>query len=197
MVERSSGSAGAAPGLLHRVAAGEAAAVRECIDRYGALVWSLCRRHCARPSEVEDAVQEGFMALWTSAGRHDPALASEPTFVAMIVRRRLIDRYRQARRQPAVEPLRAGHEKAGEAAADPLEQEEELARVRRAMASLCGMQQTILLLAVQEGLSHQQIADRLGLPLGTIKTHIRRGLIRLREELGAAAPQSGRGGQKS
>ena len=138
-------------------------------------------------------MQESFLALWANAGRHAPALSSEATFITMIVRRRLIDRYRQVKRQPVVEPFRAEHEK-GAATADPLEREEELSRVRSAMASLCGMQQTILMMAVQEGLTHQQVADRLGLPLGTIKTHIRRGLIRLRQELGLPSTEQG-GGQ--
>jgi RNA polymerase sigma-70 factor (ECF subfamily) len=182
----------APPPLLHRVAAGEPAAVRECLDRFGGLVWSLCKRHCPRASEVEDAVQESFLALWANAGRHDPALASEATFVTLIVRRRLIDRYRQSRRQPVVEPFRPAHEKST-TPADPLERDEEVAQVRAAMAALCGMQQTILLMAVQEGQTHQQIADRLGLPLGTIKTHVRRGLMRLREHLGPRATDQGGG----
>lgn len=167
---------------MARVAAGEAAAVRECLDRYGGLVWALCRRHCLRASDVEDAAQECFLALWSNAHRHDPGRASEATFIAVIARRRLIDRYRQARRQPATEPLRPHHDR-GTVGGDPVEQEDELARVRAALGTLAATQHEVVRLAVVEGCTHQEIAAELKLPLGTVKTHVRRGLLRVREAL--------------
>ncbi|MCX5746449.1 MAG: sigma-70 family RNA polymerase sigma factor, partial [Proteobacteria bacterium] len=89
--------------LLARVAVGDRGALRECLDRYGGLVWSIARRFEA--SEAEDAVQEIFVDLWKSAVRYDPEVASEPTFIAMIARRRLIDRRRSRGRRPATEPM--------------------------------------------------------------------------------------------
>ena len=77
--------------VLPRVATGESAAVAECLNRYGNLVWSLARRSCPDVQAAEDAVQDIFLKLWTVADRFDPEIASESTFVAMIARRRLID----------------------------------------------------------------------------------------------------------
>ena len=79
------------PPILTRVARGDSAAVRECIDRYGGLVWSLARRFFANTADAEDATQDVFIHLWKSAGAYDPAIASEAVFVTTIARRRLID----------------------------------------------------------------------------------------------------------
>jgi len=88
--------------ILERVAQGDPSAPAECIDRFSGLVWSLARRLCASASDAEDAVQEIFIDVWKSAGRFDPSIASETTFVAMIARRRLIDRGRRRMRRPEV-----------------------------------------------------------------------------------------------
>jgi RNA polymerase sigma factor (sigma-70 family) len=77
-----------APYLLQRVAAGDKSAVRDCIDRFGGLVWALARRMSPGAAEAEDAVQEIFMDLWRSSARFDPTIASEPAFVTMVARRR-------------------------------------------------------------------------------------------------------------
>jgi RNA polymerase sigma factor (sigma-70 family) len=172
--------------LLQRVAAGDTGAVAECVDTFGGLVWSLARRLLNRPAEAEDAVQEVFIALWKSASRFDPSIASETTFVAMIARRRLIDRQRRNTRRPEGEPvaiedlpLSALEE------ADQLELQDEAAKAMAALELLKPEQRNVLHLAVCQGWPHQLIADRLGLPLGTVKTHVRRGLIKVREELAA------------
>ena len=105
-----------AKSVLQRVAAGEMAAMQECIDEYGGLIWSLARRFCSSPAEAEDAAQEVFIALWENAARFDEAKGAEVTFVAMIARRRLIDSGRkQQRRRNAVD--RAKELKRPEAAA--------------------------------------------------------------------------------
>src|SRR5262245_63951716 len=93
------------PVLLGRVAAGDQAAIRECIARYGGVVWSLARRFEARDGDAEDAVQEIFLDLWKSAARFDRQIASEAAFVAMIARRRLIDRKRTRGRRPTIDPV--------------------------------------------------------------------------------------------
>ena len=77
---------------LQRVADGDGDAIKICIDAYGSIVWSLARRMTTNNEEAEDAVQEIFIDLWKSAERFDPQQGSEVTFVAMIARRRLIDR---------------------------------------------------------------------------------------------------------
>lgn len=172
--------------ILQRVAAGDPEAVTTCIDRFGSLVWSLARRYLDRPTEAEDAVQEVFIELWKSASRFDPSIASETTFVAMIARRRLIDRRRRLGRRPENEAVPIDHLPL--AAPDLLERvdlKDEAAKASAALQQLKPQQRKVLQLAVCEGWPHQRVADQLGIPLGTVKTHVRRGLIKVREELAA------------
>lgn len=172
--------------VLQRVAAGDSVAVRECIDRFGGLVWSLARRMLGQSAEAEDAVQEIFVEVWESAGRYDPDIASEAAFVAMIARRRLIDRRRRLSRRPEATGL---DDRAGEvAAAEVEERRSETPEARRAWAALEMLpseQQKVLYLALVQGLTQEKISRSLNMPLGTVKTHSRRGLIRIREILGA------------
>ena len=172
--------------LLQRVAAGDERSVQECVDRYGGLVWSLARRFTRDAGDAEDAVQEIFIELWSHAKRFDPAKAGEPTFVAMIARRRLIDRLRKQGRRLQPDPL--GEIEPAQASPDlaAAETRDEVRRVQQELDQLRPEQKGILRLSIYDGLSHPEIARRLDLPLGTVKTHIRRGLIQLRERLGAS-----------
>ena len=177
--------------VLQRVAAGDPAAVRDAIDRYGGLVWSLARRFSYNQSEAEDAVQDIFIDLWKSAGRFDETIASEPTFVAMIARRRLIDRRRRASRRPDMSEAREvfDGDRPAPDKTDRIELGEEATRAAQAMGELREDQQRVLQLSIYQGLSHERIAEATGLPLGTVKTHVRRGLIRLREILNSSRPE--------
>ena len=179
----------AAP-LLARVAAHDAAAARACVERYGGLVWSLVRRACPDPDEAEDAAQEIFVDVWKSAGRYDPAHGSEVTFVATIARRRLIDRRRRERRRP--------HETISETLAEPGAAERpelsaEAALAVRAVAELRPEQQRVVLLSACEGLSHGEIARELSMPLGTVKAHVRRGLLHVKRALFGGSADGGEG----
>lgn len=169
--------------ILERVAAGEKAAVQECIDRYGGLVLTLARRLCPSTAEVDDAVQEVFIELWNKAERYDRRLASEATFVAMIARRRLIDMRRRLERHAEAGALSEGLPAPGESIEERAEVVDEASAARKALRELKPDEQRVLKLAVYDGLSHQQIAGATGLPLGTVKTHARRGMARLREML--------------
>lgn len=171
--------------LLPRVAAGDGAALAAVVDRYRGLVWSLARRLGVRPADADDAVQEVVIDLWKSAGRFDPAIASEKTFVATIARRRLIDRQRRAGRRPEEAELPP----ADVLASDDdrrIETGVEASLAGRAIARLRPEERRAVLLNVYHGWSHSQIADQTGLPLGTVKTYVRRGLIRVRELLDQA-----------
>ncbi|MDA7977567.1 MAG: sigma-70 family RNA polymerase sigma factor [Pirellulales bacterium] len=178
--------------LLTRIASGDSSAVRACLVRYGGLVWSLARRFCSE-SEGEDAVQEIFIELWKNASRFDPQRGSEVTFIATIARRRLIDRRRRQARRPAPDPLPV--EFVGEESSPDwrLETSEEAGVAQEAFNQLRPEQQEVLKLSIYDGWSHQQIADRLEMPLGTVKTHVRRGLARVRELLDRS-PQAAKGG---
>lgn len=172
--------------LLARVAAGEPSAVRDVLDRYGGLVWSLARRMTTSQADAEDAVQDIFIELWKNAERFDPAVASEATFIAVIARRRLIDRRRKQTRRIDGARLPESFEVA-DTGGVPRRSPEELGEdARAAMAALQRLsqdQQKVLQLSIFYGLSHERISQVTGLPLGTVKTHARRGLIRVREML--------------
>ncbi len=162
--------------------------MRACLDRYGALVWSLARRMSPSVQDAEDAVQEIFVDLWQSAVRFDPALATEAGFVAMIARRRLIDRIRRRQRRSDTEPLPEVLAEPVGASGPRQEVCAEAALAARAMEQLRPEQRVALLLACQ-GLSHEEIAAATGMPLGTVKTHVRRGLSRVRQALvGSPSP---------
>lgn len=171
--------------LLQRIAAGDSTAVNQCLEQYGNLIWSTARRWSATAAEAEDAVQEIFIDLWKSAGRFDPEVASETTFVMMVARRRLIDRRRKRR----MEVGELDYELSQRFASDELcpsqraELCEEAAVASELLKELREEERRVLELSVHEGLSHQEIACRVGMPLGSVKTNIRRGLGRLRERL--------------
>lgn len=164
--------------------------MQEAIARYGGLVWSLARRLGLPDAETEDAVHEVFTELWRNGARYDPNIASETAFVATIARRRLIDRRRRLGRQPIKQQISENVVGGDE---QPLKPEigEEAARAAKAFETLTAEQQRVLRLSVYEGLSHELIARSTGLPLGTVKTHARRGLIKLRELLGRAGGDNG------
>jgi RNA polymerase sigma-70 factor (ECF subfamily) len=170
-----------ADSLFQRVASGDNAAVQEVMDQFGGLVWSLARRSCFNPADAEDATQEIFLDLWKSADRYDPSKGSETLFVAMIARRRLIDRIRKQGREPRMEDVDdVGYELAS---ADEAEAETyaEATLAAKAVEMLKPAQKKVLELGLLKGLSHSEIADATGMPLGTVKTQMRRGLIRVRE----------------
>ncbi|MEO1584196.1 MAG: sigma-70 family RNA polymerase sigma factor [Planctomycetota bacterium] len=171
--------------LLPLVASGDQSAVEDCLDRYGGLVWSLARRMCPTRDEAEDAVQEIFVEVWKNAGRFDASIASEVTFIAVIARRRLIDRRRKAGRRPDESSLIEETVRDGGTSrvSGPLELGEEAEVAREVLSELSEEQQRVLQLSIFYGQSHEKIARSTGLPLGTVKTHARRGLIRVRDIL--------------
>ncbi len=172
--------------LLHRVAAGDADAARRCVEKFGPLVWSVARQYCRSDADAEDAVQDVFFSLWKSAGRFDPALSSEAGFVAMIARRRLIDQARQrGRRDPAQLPIDVDVVPDPSASATG---RAEAARINDSLAALRPEQRRVLLLSTVHGFSQDEIASQTGMPLGTVKAHARRGLLRLRELFFAGQP---------
>jgi len=150
------------------------------MDRYANLVWSLARRFTSSAAEAEDAVQEVFIDLWSSAARYDSSKASETTFIAMIARRRLIDRLRKTKREPNMEEIDAALDLGTPGHATRVEIEDEAARASRLIQTLKPEQQRIIQLAVYHGHTHQSIAETLDMPLGTVKTHLRRGLLKIR-----------------
>ena len=168
--------------ILERIAAGDQSAVRECMDQFNGLVWSLARRFSDSVADAEDASQEIFLEIWKSARRFDPDMGSEAVFIATIARRRLIDRLRSRKRRPPTEEFEESAF-AAEDADDAMQpaMASEVNAARDALAALSADQREVLLLGIVEGMTHSEIATHTGRPLGTVKTQIRRGLKKVRQ----------------
>lgn len=170
--------------ILQRVANGDRTAVQECLNTYGGLVWSIARRLLRNADDAEDAVQEIFVDIWKNAGRFDESRSSETTYIAMIARRRLIDRIRHATRRLSPESLDDVLLEPFTRADKDMQMSVEAREAAKAMRELRPEQQQVLRLSIVEGMSHQEIAQATGMPLGTVKTHARRGILQVRESLG-------------
>jgi len=134
--------------------------------------------------EAEDAVQEIFVDIWKNAERFDESKSSETTYIAMIARRRLIDRIRYSTRRLSPESL-------DDVLLEPFTRSDkqmqmgiEAREAAEAMRNLRPEQQQVLRLSIVQGMSHQEISEATGMPLGTVKTHARRGILQVRENLG-------------
>lgn len=175
--------------LLPRIADGDPSAVPACLSRYGRLVWTLAQRRLGNRADTEDAVQEIFIDLWRHANRFDPRLSDETTFVAMVARRRLIDRLRRRSRLPVTSPLDDGVVDGRATACEServgreLDLGDEARIAREHFDRLRPDEQLVLRLAIYDSLPHAMIAEQTGLPLGTVKSHIRRGMDSLRRAL--------------
>lgn len=169
--------------LLPRVARGDGEAVQACIARYGPLVWSLARRLSRDVTTLEDVVQEVFIAIWKHAASFDPALGTEITFIATIARRKVIDRQRRLQRMPKTEDVEEVALVGEESGFATVDLDDDARRAREVLAQLRPEQRRFILMSVVEGLTHQEIAAATGTPLGTIKSHIRRGLERAAQVL--------------
>jgi RNA polymerase sigma factor (sigma-70 family) len=172
--------------LVALVARGDDAALGELYDRVGGIAYGLAVRVLRDERLAEDAVQEGFLAVWRSAAAFRAERAKASTWVLTLVHRRAVDLVRREERRRA-EPLtdemtaRAGTatEATDEAAWLRFERE----RVQAALQQLPDVQREVLELAYYGGFSQSELAQRLGVPLGTIKSRMFAGLARLRELL--------------
>jgi RNA polymerase sigma factor (sigma-70 family) len=170
--------------ILQRIASGDKTAVQMCLSTYGGLVWSLARRMSPNADDAEDAVQEIFVDIWKNAERFDPSQASETTFVAMIARRRLIDRLRKINRRPVTDSIEDMLSEPANRFDEKMQVSLEGKQAAEALKELRPEQRQVLQLSIYQGLSHQEIADALSMPIGTVKTHARRGILQVRETLG-------------
>ena len=172
--------------MVRRTAAGDHAALAELYDASSHLVFGLALRILGDRSEAEDAVVEVYTQAWRNAHTYDPSRGSPCSWLLTLARSRAIDMLRSRKRERATDPI----ESAGDVQADTPNPEEVTADterqrfVRRALEALNTEQRVAIELAYFSGLSHTEIAMQLGQPLGTIKTRIRLGMIRLRESLG-------------
>ena len=180
--------------LLQRVAARDAGGLGGLYDRHGRAVYSLALRILGDEGDAEEVTQDVFAQAWARAGQYDDARGTVAAWLLMMARTRAIDRFRARR----VRPEGRVHDDAGLTlqqlpatspdAASQILAAERGQRVRRALEALPFLQRVAIELAYFEGLSQREIAERLEQPLGTVKTRMRLGLLKLREALAEVQP---------
>jgi RNA polymerase sigma-70 factor (ECF subfamily) len=172
---------------MARIEARDADALAELYDRYAGKLLGLSRRIVGDGGDAEEVLQEVFLFAWRAASSFDPSRGNVLTWLLVATRSRSIDRLRA--RRPASRPEVRSLEEVLEPPAGPHDVEAD--SVGREWESLCRSavgelpadQRRALELAYFEGLTHQEIADRTSMPLGTVKTRVRLGLMKLRESL--------------
>lgn len=174
--------------ILQRVARGDEAAMAELYDRFAPALFAVARRILGDEQEARDALQDGFLYIWNKAAEYEPARSKAFTWSVMIFRNKAIDRLRASRRRVRLNETAAVNlldleSPQSERADLSVERAESAEAVRRAMRSLPDEQRKCIEWAFLRGLTHHQLSELLGEPLGTVKTNIRRGLMRLRDLL--------------
>jgi RNA polymerase sigma-70 factor (ECF subfamily) len=171
--------------ILRSIARGDEQALSALYDRYRLILFGLILRILHSRPEAEDVLQEVFLQVWRKASDFDETRGRPFTWLVTLARSRAIDRLRSlgSRERTAQEAARDVSDTVSDAADDAVKSEQREI-VRRALRELPEEQQRALLLAYFEGLTQSEIAARLGAPLGTVKTRMRSGMIRLRELLG-------------
>jgi RNA polymerase sigma-70 factor (ECF subfamily) len=172
--------------LLSLVARGDEEAFGGVYDQLAGPVYGLIRRVLRNPAQSEEVAQEVLLEVWRSASRFDPARGRAATWVMTIAHRRAVDRVRSAaaaadREQRSAEPVATVDD-----VAETVEASLEKERVRRCLAGLTELQRESITLAYYGGYSYREVAALLGSTLGTIKTRIRDGLIRMRDCMGVS-----------
>jgi RNA polymerase sigma-70 factor (ECF subfamily) len=172
-------------GLIHRIAEGDDSAFNDLYKRFSGPLYGMAYRMMNDAKEAEDVLQEGFTYIWRKAATYDANRSSPFAWAVMITRNKAIDRLRVRQR---IEKLRekvtveeAFYQDKDETSANEPTLRERGTLVRSALREIPEEQRQALELSFFGGLTHEQIAERLDTPLGTIKARIRRGLLRLRD----------------
>ena len=166
---------------LLRVSRGDTAALKEVYDRTSAKLFGVCLRILGEASESEDVLQEVYLTVWRSAGSFDAGRASPITWLAAIARNRAIDRIR-SRHPDRYAPLRHGLDvaDASPSALTNLEDDEERQRLASCLGGLEEPQRSAIRRAFFDGVTYEALASQAGVPIGTMKSWIRRALLKLR-----------------
>lgn len=167
--------------LLPLVAKGDTQAMKRCIDQYGPLIWSIVNRRINVQTDAEETCQEIFTEIWQKAGKFNPSLSKESTFIGLIARRRSIDWLRKKNRLPTLDTLESIEE---HPAASPLAGSKmDRSQIWSLLSKLPEKTLQLFSLHFEKGLTHEEIAGETGIPLGTVKTRLRRGLVEARKLL--------------
>ncbi len=175
--------------LLGRVAHGDQSAFGELYDQIAPRVLGLVKRLLVDHAQSEEVTQEIFLEIWQSASRYEQTRGGASTWILTMAHRRAVDRIRSSQSgrdrdtKIGIRDLAVAYDHVAETVEVRLEHE----RVEKAMTRLTQLQRQAVSLAYYGGFSHSEVADMLHIPLGTVKTRLRDGLIRLRDELGVAA----------
>jgi RNA polymerase sigma-70 factor, ECF subfamily len=164
--------------LVSRLRSGDQAAMTSLYDRYASLVYAVALRVVGDTGAAEDILQEVFLQLWRKPGAFDAARGRLAPWLAVIARHKAIDHLRSRRGQTDIEDVTLALDARLEEAADRAQAGE---KVRKVLADMPGEQRRALELAFFQGLTHTEIAQQTGDPLGTVKTRIRSGLLQLRK----------------
>ena len=173
--------------LLRRIAAGDRAAFAEFYDRHSTLMFSVACKILNDQSEAQDVLQETFVQVWEKAGKFDPNLGRASSWVATLTRNKSIDRIRASQRrgrlaeEAGVETAIANE--AADTANEAVHGHDKARLIQSAITGLPLEQRKAIELAYFSGLTQHEISEQLKEPLGTIKARIRRGLVKLRDEL--------------
>ncbi|MDX8050990.1 ECF RNA polymerase sigma factor SigK [Lentzea sp. BCCO 10_0798] len=176
-------------GLLLRVARGDEVAFGQLYDLVSGMVFGLVRRVLRDEAQSEEVFQEVMLEVWRTATRFDPERGKAVTWIMTMTHRRAVDRVRSAQaavnrdERMAAMGTTIPFDEVVEQVSERLEQR----KVRRCLSSLTDLQRESVLLAYYQGYSYPEVAGVLGIPLGTVKTRMRDGLIRLRDCLGVTA----------
>ena len=176
--------------ILDLIAKNHPGSFEMLIEKYGNLVWSIGKKFLGNQSDLEDAVQEVMIAIWKSADKFDPNKASEITFISMIARRRFIDYLRKITKHKSEDSMDDDNNNIHLYKESLLNEETDLALVKSAIEELDTDDQELLNLSVYQGYSHSEISEILNIPLGTVKTRIRRNLMKLKDTFATNKKQS-------
>lgn len=174
--------------LLGYVARGNQDAFSELYDRVSSQVFGVVRRVLRDPAQSEEVTQEVLVEVWRSASRFDPERGSATTWMLTIAHRRAVDRVRasQAAMDRDERAGRSAHRPAFDEVVEQVETRLEHEQVRQALSVLTDLQREAVTLAYYGGYSYREVSELLDVPLGTVKTRLRDGLIRLRDAMGVA-----------
>lgn len=174
--------------IVALVARSDQSALAELYDRFGQVAYSVALRILRDEKLAEDAVQEGFLAAWRNADRFMPERAQASTWLLTLVHRRAVDLVRRENRRRAEALPEDTDYAASDSAEDDAWLRFERERVQAALSKLPDQQREALELAYYGGFTQSELAERLGQPVGTIKSRMFTGLARLRELLGEPGP---------